>query len=141
MPQFVDHTIGSLRFIGSGIEDCFDVVEYEEYRLGRKIRSQRIQILRLDTRTDNLRKSVEEAGARHLEFVTAHEPPFIAELLFGPFMVEDCQGQGRFSCAAGANEGDGRVVVHERDDLFDELVPSEKQPWCLGRRFTDTSVV
>ena len=95
LPKLVDHKIDSLRIVSSRIEDCFGVVEDEKHRLGREIRSQCCQILRvLDPSTDNLGKAVKEMGARHLELIAAHEPSFFTEFPFDSLMVGDGQGQG-----------------------------------------------
>ena len=47
--------------------------------------------------------------------------------------MEDSQGDGRLADSAGPNESNWFKMVCKINDLFDQLITSEEDPWWWGR--------
>jgi len=95
------------------------------------------KVLRVfDTRANNLGELAEEMGTGGGELVATDEPTVVTEPLLDVIMVKDGQSNRGLANPAGTDEGDWSEVVGKTDDLVDQLVASEEDPWCLGWRFT-----
>jgi hypothetical protein len=70
------------------------------------------------------------------KLIAADKSAVVAESIFDPIVVEDCESNGRLPDAPCADESDGFEVFSEPYDLFNQLVTSETVPRCRGRRFT-----
>ena len=68
-------------------------------------------------------------NARGGELVTTDEPTIVPESFLGAIMVEDSQGDRRFSDPPYADESDWREFFCEIDDPLDEFSASKTSPW------------
>ena len=84
-------------------------------------------------RTNGLGESGQEISARGRELITADESTVVAEPMLDPVVVEDGEGNRRFSNSACTDEGDWGEVFGETDDTLDKLLASETGSRRLGR--------
>ena len=80
-------------------------------------------------------------SARRWELVTADEPTVVSELLPDMTVVEDGQSDRRFPDSPCTNERDWSAIFCEADDLLDQFVASETDPWWWGRHFSGSDAV
>ena len=86
--------------------------------------------------TNGLGESGQEIGARGRELIAADESTVVAEPLLNPVVVEDSEGNRRFSNSACTDEGDWDEVFGQTDDTLDKLLASETGSRRLGRQFS-----
>ena len=99
--------------------------------------SQRCQIFGVfDPGTNDLGESGEEMETRSWESVATDESTVLAKPFLDPTVVEDSERNSCFPNSPRPNESNGFEVFGESDDLFDQLVTSEKVPRGRRRRFT-----
>ena len=63
------------------------------------------------------------AGCR--ELVATDEPAVVSKPLHDAIVVEDSQGNGRFSDPPCADESDWSEVFHETNEICDQFIASE----------------
>ena len=71
--------------------------------------------------------------ARCEELVATDETAVVSKPCFDAIVVEDGQGNGRFSDPPWTDEGDWGQVFCEVDNLLDDIVATETGPWRRGR--------
>jgi len=67
-------------------------------------------------------------NTRSWERVATDKPTVVAESLFDTIATEDSQSDGGFANSTRADESDGREIVGEVNDLFDQFVAPETGP-------------
>jgi hypothetical protein len=72
-------------------------------------------------------------STRSWELVTTNEPAVLAESLLDAIVVEDSQGDRCLPDPPYTKESDGCEIFGETDNLLDQLVASETDPWGRGR--------
>ena len=70
------------------------------------------------------------------ELVATDEPAVVTEPLLDLIVVENPQGNRRFSDPSGADESDRAKAFSEIYCLLDQLVASKEDPWWRRRRFS-----
>lgn len=72
-------------------------------------------------------------GARSGKPITADEATVVTESFLDSIMVENSKGDRRLPDPCGTNESDGFVVFSESDDIFNQLIAAETNPWRRRR--------
>ena len=80
-------------------------------------------------------------SARRWELVTTDEPTVVSELLPDATVVEDSQSDRGLPNPACTNKCDWSAIFCEADDLLDQFVASETDPWWWGRHFSGSDAV
>ena len=70
------------------------------------------------------------------ELVATDEPTVVAKPVLDSIVVENGQGDGRFSNSASTNKSDRNKVLSQIDYLFDQLITSEEGPRRQRRGFS-----
>ena len=70
------------------------------------------------------------------ELVAADEPAAIAKPLFDAIVMQNGQSDGCLANSAGTNERDWSEVLHQTNDLLDQLVAPIEDPGWWGWGFT-----
>ena len=63
------------------------------------------------------------------------EPAIVAKPGFDATVVEDCQSNGCLADPTSAKESEWGEVFRKTDDVLDQLVPAEEDPWRRWRRY------
>ena len=118
--QLLHHGVYVLGVSSLRVKNGFGVIEDDEYFLGGQEWSKGGQVFGVFyTSANGLREPVEEVGPRRVELITADKPPVLVKPFLDAAVVEDGQGNGRFSNTTCTNESDWGEVFSETDDLFD----------------------
>ena len=134
LTQFFYNCVDLLMIRPLRVEDRLGAVKDYDHLLGGEQGSQGSHILQVfDPRTDDLREAGEEMRARSGELIAADESAVIAKSFLDPIIVEDSEGNRRFSDSPCTDQSDGFEVFSQSDDLVDQLSTSETGPWCRGR--------
>ena len=80
-------------------------------------------------------------STRGRELIAADESTVVAEPMLDPVVVEDSEGNRRFSNSACTDEGNWGEVSGQTDDTLDKLLASEADPRRLGRQFSKWSTI
>jgi hypothetical protein len=75
-------------------------------------------------------------GTRGRELITANKPTVVSEPCPDAIVVEDGQSNRCFPDSTWTDESDRGEVLCETNDLFDEVVAPETNPWRRGRRLS-----
>ena len=87
------------------------------------------QILRVfDTSTKNLGESGEEMDPRCRELIATDESAVVAKSILDAIVVEDSEGDGRFSNPPCTDESDRLEVFRETDKFLNQLIAPETGP-------------
>ena len=75
-------------------------------------------------------------STRSGELVAADEPTVIAKPFLDAAVVEDRESDGSFPDPSGTDESDGFEVFREINNLLDQPVASETNPWGWWGQFS-----
>ena len=125
-----------------GVEDGLCVVEGYEHRRGGKDGAQGCQIFRVfDICSDDYGEAGEEVRERWRELVATNKSTIISESLFDAIVVEDREGDGRLPGPSCTNQGNGFQILSQSNDLFNQFISTETDPWRRGRQFSSGGAV